>query len=358
MCRCPAEVFPPTPFQIRFCPASGPHKLSGGGFFMTLELRRSIRRRCAALLAAALLLRGFLYLRTAAVSPAVGFWGAAIPYAVPESQTALPSRQLPPLRFRDLPEPEPPEPTFPDFAAEDAAKISVTGSCSLPYDKAALLTAPLSLPDAADGPQVLIVQTHTSEAYTQIPGREYEETELCRTLNPDHSVVRVGAEIAAVLEARGISVLHDSTVNDHPAYSGAYDRMEAVIRSYLADYPSIRMVLDVHRDAFYAPDGSLGGTAKDGRAQIMLVVGTNEGGLYHPDWQGNLSFALKLESLLQTDDPGLSRGISLCPQRYNQHLTPLSLLCEFGAAGDTLEEALAAAGDFADSLADLLTALP
>ena len=189
---------------------------------MTLELRRSIRRRCAALLAAALLLRGFLYLRTAAVSPAVGFWGAVIPCADPEPQTALPSRQLPPLRFRDLPEPEPPEPTFPDFAAEDAAKISVTGSCSLPYDKAALLTAPLSLPEAADGPQVLIVQTHTSEAYTQIPGREYEETELCRTLDPDHSVVRVGAEIAAVLEARGISVLHDSTVNDHPAYSGYF----------------------------------------------------------------------------------------------------------------------------------------
>ena len=78
----------------------------------------------------------------------------------------------------------------------------------------------------------------------------------------------------------------------------------------------------------------------------------------HPDWQGNLSFALKLEALLQTGVPGLSRGISLCYQRYNQHLTPLSLLCEFGAAGDTLEEALAAAGDFAVSLADLLTALP
>ena len=70
-----------------------------------------------------------------------------------------------------------------------------------------------------------------------------------------------------------------------------------------------------------------------------------------------LSLALKLEALMNREYPGLSRGISLCTQRYNQHLTPLSLLAEFGAAGDTLAEALAAARDFAVSLAELLAAI-
>ena len=167
-------------------------------------------------------------------------------------------------------------------------------------------------------------------------------------------MVRLGSELAALLEAQGIGVLHDTTVQDYPSYSGSYDRTAETISAYLAEYPSIRMVLDVHRDAFEAADGTLGGTATDGRARIMLVVGTDERGLTHPNWQGNLSFALKLETLLRRRAPGLSRGISLCAQRYNQNLTPLSLLAEFGAAGDTLEEALAAVPDFAAALAELL----
>lgn len=305
----------------------------------------------------AMLLRAALYLPDSIRSPGSLFFSAVLTGVDLCPPVHTRTRTLPQLRFRDLPQ-EPEPVSHPEFLSEQADLVKISGSCTLAYDKTALLTAPLDLPSAADGPQVLIVQTHSSEAYAQIPGQEYPETGLRSTLDPESSVIRIGAEIAAELESRGISVLHDQTVNDYPRYSGGYDRMEAVIQDYLAAYPSIRMVLDVHRDAFYAADGAFGTTAESGRAKVMLVVGTDENGLYHPDWQGNLSFALKLDTLLQTDHPGLSRGISLCPQRYNQHLTPLSLLCEFGSAGDTLEEALAAAGDFADSLGDLLLSLP
>lgn len=285
------------------------------------------------------------------------------------------SRELPALRFRDLPPEEeeavpeetaPPESTTaeegaapeeaPVFTVEEAGALAVFGNCTLPYDKEALLLSPLPATAPSEGPQVLIVQTHSTEAYTKEPGWEYEETELCRTLDENYSVIRVGSEIAAALEARGIDVIHDKTINDYPSYAGSYDRMAEIIQGYLDAYPSIRMVLDVHRDAFEESDGSLGATEENGRAKVMLVVGTDEGGLYHPNWQGNLSFALKLEALLQRSVPGLSRGISLCTQRYNQNLTPLSLLCEFGAAGDTLEDALLAADAFAASLGDLLLA--
>lgn len=327
---------------------------------------RGVRRRCAALLAAAILLRGAAALWTGGgtVRPA----GADLRSFPAGAAADRPARQLPALRFRDVPEEDTPEEIpvetpekavreggeVPSFTAEDAAGIVIGGNCTLDYDKEALLLAPPPETERLDGPQVLIVHTHTTEAYTKAPGWDYEETEPCRTLDPDYSVVRLGSELAALLEARGIGVLHDTTVQDYPSYSGSYDRTAETISAYLAEYPSIRMVLDVHRDAFEAADGTLGGTAADGRARIMLVVGTDERGLTHPNWQGNLSFALKLETLLRRRAPGLSRGISLCAQRYNQNLTPLSLLAEFGAAGDTLEEALAAVPDFAAALAELL----
>ena len=289
---------------------------------------------------------------------------AAATPAKPETPAAPeePGRSIPPLRFRDVPEDEPAEmpipeaqpAPLPDFSSMDADAAVIHGNCTLDYDRAALLAAPLPAAAAVDGPQVLIVQTHSTEAYEPEPGWEYEETEPYRTLDPNRSVIRVGAELAAVLEARGIAVIHDKTINDYPSYSGSYDRMAEVIKAYLSEYPTIRMVVDVHRDAIETASGAMGGTAENGRARVMLVTGTDEGGLYHPHWQQNLSCTLKLERLLTSDSPGMSRGIALVTQRYNQHLTPLSLLAEFGAAGDTLQEALAAARAFGESLARIL----
>lgn len=322
---------------------------------MTRQVRAALLGRCVILLVLALLLR---------LLPSLEFSSLrlfdrpqqAADRPAPSAQEEAPRREVPQLRFRDLSWDEPaevlPPAPLPDFTAEDAERLSIRGNCTLSYDAAALLTAPLPAA-GSDGPRVLIVHTHSTEAYEPEPGWEYEETEACRTLDPEHSVIRLGSEIAAVLEGHGISVLHDQTVNDYPSYAGSYDRMAAIIEDYLARYPSIRMVLDVHRDAFETADGAMGGTAENGMAKVMLVVGTDEGGLDHPDWQTNLSCAMKLELLLR-ETPGLSRGISLVTQRYNQHLTPLSLLAEFGAAGDTLQEAIRAAQAFAENLARLL----
>ena len=341
---------------------------------MTRKLKLEMTGRCATLLMLAFLLRCLPLWSPFLLQY---FRGPSLPQqaqqenlpaqkpdisAQDEPQSLRPQRILPELRFREVEEDRentagqdlPPLKPLPDFAGLDADHLTIRGNCTLPYDAAALLAAPLADNPSGDGPQILIVQSHSTEAFLPEPGWEYEETELCRTLDPTYSVIRLGAEIAAILEQYGIAVIHDKTMNDYPSYAGSYDRMEAIIQTYLEQYPSIRMVLDVHRDAFEEPDGSLGGTAEDGTAKVMLVTGTNEGGLYHPNWETNLSFSLKLEALLDLNSPGLSRGISLTTQRYNQHLTPHSLLAEFGAAGDTLQEALSAARAFAYSLAQLL----
>ena len=68
----------------------------------------------------------------------------------------------------------------------------------------------------ADAPQVLILHTHGSEAYTMPEGQEYVSTGTFRTADGSVSVIRVGDEIAAALSQHGISVLHDRALYDDP----------------------------------------------------------------------------------------------------------------------------------------------
>ena len=230
------------------------------------------------------------------------------------------------------------------FSAAEADAITIAGACSYAVDKAALLTRPSALTAKADGPRVLIVHTHTSEAYTPEPGWEYESSDPLRTGDAEHSVVRLGTRVAELLNAHGIETLHDTALNDYPSYNGAYERMRQTIEGYLEQYPSIEMVLDLHRDAADDPSGLPVSFAAevDGQrcAQLMFVVGTDEGGLTHPNWQENLANALKVQALLNRAAPGLCRDIDLRTERFNQHETPGSMLIEFGCTGNTLAEAL------------------
>ena len=158
------------------------------------------------------------------------------------------------------------------------------------------------------------------------------------------SVVRVGDEIAAVLERAGIRVLHDRTLHDYPQYSGAYDRSLTAVERYLERYPSIVLVLDVHRDAISDSAGTpykvVSAVAGANAAQMSFVIGTDGGGLSHPHWRENLKLAAAIQQTLCTDYPTLMRPITVRNSRYNQHTTTGSLLVEMGAAGNSLEEAL------------------
>lgn len=245
------------------------------------------------------------------------------------------------------------------FTREEAEAIAIGGACTYNPDKKALLLRDAALSVSADGPTVLIVHTHTSEAYTQSAGWFYQESDRLRTTQPDCSVVRVGAEIAGVLEQAGIAVIHDTSYNDYPDYNGSYTRTGEKIQAWLEQYPTIRVVLDVHRDAVENADGTPrrdARTLSDGResARLMLVVGTDQGGTRHPNWQDNLSLALKAHALVERAEPGLCRNIDLRTERFNQHLSPGYLLVEVGSTGNTMPEALAAGAVFAEALAKLL----
>lgn len=213
-----------------------------------------------------------------------------------------------------------------------------------------------------DGPKVLIVHTHGSEAYTMPPGQEYEPSGESRTLDCSLNVVRVGDELAQTLEDAGISVLHDPTLHDYPEYSGAYGRSLDTVEKAMAENPSISIVLDIHRDAISDADGNpykvVSNIAGVNAAQMSFIIGTDGGGLEHPDWQENLKFAAALQQNLLTDYPTIMRPISVRNSRYNQHVTPGTLLVEMGAAGNSLDEALLSARLLGEALAETLQTTP
>ena len=209
-----------------------------------------------------------------------------------------------------------------------------------------------------EGPQILIVHTHGSEAYSMTDGDLYEESDPYRTTDCTHNVVRVGEEMATVFRTYGFQVIHDTTLCDYPSYNGAYDRSKAVVEQWMAQYPTIKVVLDVHRDALVGSGGEVYKmvSVEAGRkvAQVMMVLGTDAGGAAHPRWKDNMAFALRLQRNLVKGYASLVRPTVLRKSRYNQQLCPGSILVEVGGHGNTLSEAIAGGRLWADNVARTL----
>lgn len=208
-------------------------------------------------------------------------------------------------------------------------------------------------------PQVLIMHTHTTESYVSDDKEYYTEDYTSRNTDNTKNMAKIGEIVAEKLNAAGIKTLHDKTQHDYPQYSGSYTRSAKTVNSYLKKYPSIKIVLDLHRDAISAGGSDkvklvteIGGKKA---AQVMLVMGSNSGTTTnHPKWQENLKLALKLQQTLEVKYPTLARPLSLMPKNYNQSLSTGSLLIEFGTDANSLAEAMYSAEMVGESLATLI----
>ena len=244
----------------------------------------------------------------------------------------------------------------PVFHAQDLELVELRSSVSWEPDLAKLLAEPVILSLRGDAPTVLILHTHATESYTRGPGQDYTESSAYRTLDENYNLLRVGDELAKKLEAAGIHVIHDRSLHDYPSYNDSYSHARTSLKKHLEQYPSIDLVLDIHRDAADTSSGQLATHVSNGEkeaAQLMLVMGTGANGQSHPNWRQNLSLALKLQVQLERLFPGICRPLSLRGSRFNQDLHPNMVLVEVGAAGDTLEEALAAIDPLAQAIISL-----
>lgn len=226
-------------------------------------------------------------------------------------------------------------------------KIVINNKTKLSIDPAKYFNMPLefSFEKSSDKPQVLIVHTHTTESYMLHDNNYYTKQDAERTTDMEKNVYAVGEKVAEQIENAGFSVIHSATLHDYPGYTGSYTRSAETIIENLEKYPSIKMVIDLHRDSISANDNSkiapvieINGKKA---AQIMLVMGSNTGNIKdYPNWEQNLSLAVKVQNTINILYPGLSRSILFKSAKYNQNLSTGAMLIEVGTEANTLDEAL------------------
>lgn len=208
--------------------------------------------------------------------------------------------------------------------------------------KAAKEGLPFALTDT-DAPQILIMHTHTTESYLSDESNSYNTGFSFRTRDNSQNMVRVGEAIAKQLTDAGIGVLHDTTQHDYPSYTGSYARSAETVKRYLKEYPSIKIVLDIHRDAIGSDDTITAPTTTiDGRkaAQLMIISGCDDGTMGMPDYLKNFAFAAALQNQIELMYPTLTRPVLFDYRKYNQDLTTGSLLVEIGSNANTLDQAV------------------
>lgn len=290
-------------------------------------------------------------------------------YLAQQEQQEAPAQETPPQGDADDRQEEPLEPIPGGQVVEhtstgkddgtylSAQKVYIKNDTSKTVDIPALASQAVDL-ELGAGPQILIYHTHGSEAYTQTEDSRYTESDAYRTTDCTKNVVLVGEAMAEVFRSMGFEVIHDTTLYDYPVYNGAYERSREGIGKWLAQYPTIKFVLDVHRDALVSEDGAayklISQEGDEKVAQVMLVVGSDASGASHPRWQENLALAVKLQLLLTGQYDQLARPITLRSTRFNQDTSPGALLVEVGGHGNTLAEAVAGGKKFAQTAGELL----
>lgn len=221
---------------------------------------------------------------------------------------------------------------------------SIYGTVKIKNESNKEITEDILMPTISleNNKDVLIFHTHTCESYTPSEKYNYEMTGSYRTTNLNFSVARVGSELEKHLKEYGYNVVHDQTYHDYPAYSGSYGRSLTTVENILKNNTNAQVVIDLHRDAVgsnsnYAPSVQIGNEVA---AQMMFVIGTDGGGLWHTNWQQNLKFAVKVQEKANELYPGLFRPIIVRNSRYNQHLTKAASIIEVGATGNTMDQCL------------------
>ena len=190
-------------------------------------------------------------------------------------------------------------------------------------------------------PSVLIYHTHSTESF--LPSADWYDADYpINTRASERSIVAVGDAISEALSKRGISVVHDCTIHDYPQYTGSYYRSAETILKNLEEYPSIKLVLDIHRDGIGNADGSLVAPIAEvngkNAAQFMIISGC-DGEMYNiPNFMENYKLAALLQNCSENAYPELARSLLFDYRNYNQDISTGALLIEVGSQGNSLEE--------------------
>ncbi len=237
--------------------------------------------------------------------------------------------------------------------AKDLSKdYNVLNSTSKEIDEEELLSSPLPYVYKKDVPLVLVIHTHATECYADASisfstadekGHygHYDKSSDTRSDDKSINMVAIGEAFCEVLSEEGVGAVQCRTLNDKDDYNNAYSNSRERIKEYLEKYPTIKYIIDIHRDSLEGANGdktkTLASKIED-TAQVMLVNGISFDG-----WENNLGLALKYKKAMDENYPSLSRPIYLRSAKYNLDITKGSLLLEVGTCANTFEESEKAA---------------
>ena len=245
--------------------------------------------------------------------------------------------------------------------ADGTKQVVLGNETSYQVDPEELLKSSPAIQMKGRGPKVLIVQTHATEAYAPEGSTVYDTQGSDRSENTKENVVRVGEVLCEVLEEKGIETIHDKALHDTPSFNGSYASSLKAIEEYRKQYPSIQVVLDIHRDSIVYGDGTKAKvvTEIEGKkaAQLMFVVGTDQKGLENPNWRENIKSAVHFQNAICEKYPTLMRHINLRRERFNGHTSTASMIIETGSSGNSLSEAIYGITLAGECIADYLNSL-
>lgn len=195
-------------------------------------------------------------------------------------------------------------------------------------------------------PEILIFHTHASEEYsdTNSDGSHYKVDDAAKYLGN-------------ILSQKGIGVVLDTTAYDDGGNDGSYEESEKGVAKLLKKYPSIHILIDIHRDSAKNAENPVINSKKC--AQLMLVDGVcalndngkkKDAGVTNQYIDENLAFSLAVKNIADTMYPSLMKSIYIKPYRYSLHMKPMSLLLEAGTENDTLADVKDSLDCFADIL--------
>lgn len=234
-----------------------------------------------------------------------------------------------------------------------SGKVNIKNETDYKIDIKKLLSEPLKLTPDKKGPKIFIYHTHTTECFLKSVDEIGEKGTPSRTTDSRYNVVRVGDALINNLKKYNIDVLHNTMIHDKD-YNSSYSKSLKTLTSYVDKYPSLKMTIDLHRDA--ASGGKLREVKKiNGKnvAQIMFVIGT-DAKLSNPQWRENLKLAMKVQARLNEICPGIAKPTYVSKNRYNQHLTNGSVIIEIGGDGNVIDECVRSTSYLAQAINDVI----
>jgi stage II sporulation protein P len=234
-----------------------------------------------------------------------------------------------------------------------SGKIKIINQTKYSIDINKFLTEPLKLKADKVGPKILVYHTHTTESFLKSINELNKKNIASRSSDNQYNVVRVGEALISNFKKYNIDVLHNKTVHDKD-YNNSYLESLKTLTSNVKKYPSLKMTIDLHRDAVSGQKlrvvKEIGGKNV---AQIMFVIGTDSK-LTNPQWKENLKLAIKLQERLNEICPGLAKPIYISQNRYNQHLTNGSIIVEIGGDGNVIDECVRSTSYLAQAINDVV----